>query len=175
MAQECEFTELTPEVLPEGWEMIDLPGHTSEMTAFRTPDDVLYLGDALMGRDALEKHPVSYFYDIGQSLETLEKIKDLEAYLFVPSHSEALKDIRPLAQFNIDTINSVADKLVSFCSEPVIFDHLLKKVFDEYGIPMVFMQHELIGSTVRSYLTWLVETGRVRYEAQDNLLYWMKA
>ena len=39
---------------------------------------------------------------------------------------------------------------------------------------MNFEQYVLIGSTLRSYLTWLRETGRVEAAFEDNLLLWKK-
>ena len=42
MAQESDAQELTKESLPEGFEIIPLPGHFFDMVGFRTPDDVVY-------------------------------------------------------------------------------------------------------------------------------------
>ena len=47
-----------------------------------------------------------------------------------------------------------------------------KNMFDEYGLEMTFEQYVLIGSTVRSYLTWLRECGRVEAGFEDNMLVW---
>ena len=45
VAQESDALELTREALPEGLEMIPLPGHFFDMVGFRTPDDVVFLAD----------------------------------------------------------------------------------------------------------------------------------
>ena len=172
VAQEFDVTPLTSKDLPKGWEMTVLSGHTSDMVGYKTPDGVLFLGDALLGHDVLEKHPVSYVAEIGTYLATLEKVKTMKADLYIPSHSDPLTDIEELAEYNISIVHSVGDKLTELCTEPVIFEELLKRVFDAYGIPMSMVQHELIGSTVRSYLTWLSGTGRMRSEFKDNMLYW---
>ena len=37
---------------------------------------------------------------------------------------------------------------------------------------MTFEQHALVGSTVRSYLTWLRDAGRLAAEFDDNMLVW---
>ena len=47
MAQESDAAPLTADVLPEGWELLPLPGHFLDMVGFRTPDDVVYLADGL--------------------------------------------------------------------------------------------------------------------------------
>ena len=50
MAQESDAQELTPAVLPEGFELLQLPGHFFHMVGFRGPDDVVYL--SVQPRDA---------------------------------------------------------------------------------------------------------------------------
>jgi len=47
-------------------------------------------------------------------------------------------------------------------------------VFCEYNLTMTFQQHALVGSAVRSYLTWLKDTGRVEAIFEDNRLLWRK-
>ena len=37
---------------------------------------------------------------------------------------------------------------------------------------MTYEQYVLVGSTVRSYLSWLKDTGRVVGLIEDNLLLW---
>ena len=61
------------------------------------------------------------------------------------------------------------------CGEPVIFEELLKKLFDDYALTLNFEQYVLVGSTVRSYLAWLKDTGRLTVIFEDNRLLWRKA
>ncbi len=61
---------------------------------------------------------------------------------------------------------------MSMCSEPVSFEHLLKKLFETYDLRMTFEQHALVGSTVRSYLTYLTNEGRLHSMIENNLLMW---
>lgn len=54
MAKPSDAQELTPACLPEGFELLQLPGHFFDMVGFRTPDDVVYLADCLSSRETLE-------------------------------------------------------------------------------------------------------------------------
>ena len=174
MAQESAVQSLSADTVPEGWEIIDLPGHSFNMAGFRTPDNVVYLADCLSSPETLEKYQICFLVDPQKYLETLEAVKAMEAEMFIPAHAEAVKDIAPLAQMNIDKVHEIADKIVEFCTESTGFDVLLKKLFEEYELAMNFEQHALLGSTVKSYLTWLTETGRLRMEITDNMLTWTK-
>ena len=172
MAQESDAQELTPDVLPEGFELLQLPGHFFHMVGFRSPDDVVYLADCLSSRETLDKYQIGFLYDVAAYLDTLEKVKTMQAAAFVPAHAEVTEDIAPLAQYNIDKVLEIADHMVALCAEPVIFEDLLKKLFDDYGLTLTFEQYVLVGSTVKSYLAWLKDTGRLTVLFEDNRLLW---
>ena len=175
MAQVSDADDLTAAVLPEGFELLPLPGHFFDMVGFRTPDDVVYLADCLSSRETLDKYQIGFIYDVTAYLTTLEKVKELQAAAFVPAHAEVTEDIAPLAQYNIDKVHQIADHIVTLCGEPVIFEELLKKLFDDYALTLNFEQYVLVGSTVRSYLAWLKDTGRLTVSFEDNRLLWRKA
>ena len=175
MAQESDAKELTPDVLPEGFELLQLPGHFFHMVGFRSPDDVVYLADCLSSRETLDKYQIGFVYDVAAYLDTLEKVKTMQAAAFVPAHAEVTEDIAPLAQYNIDKVLEIADHMVELCAEPVIFEELLKKLFDDYGLTLTFEQYVLVGSTVKSYLAWLKDTGRLTALFEDNRLLWRRA
>ena len=175
MAQESDAQELTPDVLPEGFELLQLPGHFFHMVGFRSPDDVVYLADCLSSRETLDKYQIGFLYDVAAYLDTLEKVKTMQAVAFVPAHAEVTEDIAPLTQYNIDKVHEIAGHMVALCAEPVIFEELLKKLFDDYGLTLTFEQYVLVGSTVKSYLAWLKDTGRLAVLFEDNRLLWRRA
>lgn len=175
LAQESDAQPLTRSSLPNGVEMIPLPGHFFDMVGFRTGDDVVYLADCLSSRETLDKYRIGFIYDVAAYLETLERVKTMEAALFVPAHAPASEEVAGLAQYNIDKVWEVAEKITGLCGEPVCFEALLQKLFTDYDLKMNFEQYVLVGSTVRSYLSWLKDTGRLRCGFEDNLLRWEKA
>ena len=172
LAQESDAEYLTKEVMPEGFEVIDLPGHFFDMVGFRTPDDVVYLADCLSSKDTLSKYQIGFIYDVAAYIETLEKVKTMKAKMFVPAHAAATEDISELAQYNIDKVREIAEKIVDLCNEPLCFEVILQRLFEEYGLAMNFEQYVLVGSTVRSYLAWLKDSGRLNAKFENNLLLW---
>ena len=172
MAQESDAQPLTQDVLPEGFEMIPLPGHFFDMVGFRAPRDVVYLADCLSSRETLEKYRIGFIYDVGAYLATLEKVKGMEAAMFVPAHAPAAESVADLVQYNIDQVNAIAEHVVEICREPMNFERILQRLFADYGLAMNFEQYALVGSTVRSYLSWLKDTGRLAVRFEDNMLLW---
>ena len=175
LAQESDAQELTPDALPEGFEMIPLPGHFFDMVGFRTPDDVVFLADCLSSRETLDKYQIGFIYDVAAYLNTLEAVKTMQARVFVPSHAAATESIADLAQYNIDKVRQIAERIVALCAEPLCFEVILQRLFAVYGLRMSFEQYVLVGSTVRSYLAWLKDTGRLTGLFEDNMLLWQRA
>ena len=174
MAQESDAQELTQESMPEGFEIIPLPGHFFDMVGFRTPDDVVYLADCLSSRETLDKYQIGFIYDVAAYLKTLEMVKSLRAKMFIPAHAAASEDIADLAQYNIDKVLEIANKITGICQEPLCFETILQKLFADYGLTMNFEQYVLVGSTVRSYLAWLKDTGRLNGLFENNMLLWQQ-
>ena len=82
------------------------------------------------------------------------------------------EDIADLCDYNIKTVNEIADKICKVCAEPMCSETLLKRLFDEYGLVMDFQQYVLVGSTVRSYLAYLKDVGRINAYFENNMLLW---
>ena len=175
MAKESRAEYLTEDALPEGMEMLSLPGHFFDMVGFRTKDDVLYLADCLSSKETLGKYQIGFLYDVASYLDTLYMVKELKAKVFVPAHAQVTDDIAPLAQINIDKVMEIADKIVELCKEPVCFEQVLQRLFNDYGLVMNFEQYVLVGSTVRSYLAWLKDSGRLEAIFEDGMLRWRAA
>lgn len=172
VAQESDAQYLTDDVLPEGFEIIPLKGHFFDMVGFRV-GDVVYLADCLSSKETLDKYGIGVVYDVGEYLATLERVKAMRAGVFIPAHAGQTDDISALAQYNIDKVNEIADKICEFCAEPICFEKLLQKLFNHYGLQLSFEQYVLVGSTVRSYLAWLKDTGRVSVKFEENMLLWV--
>ena len=95
--------------------------------------------------------------------------------MFVPAHAEASADIRELVRCNRDKVQSIAERILSICEKQLNFEVILQEVFKGYGLSMNFEQYVLVGSTVRSYLSWLKDTGKLATTFQDSMLLWQRA
>lgn len=175
MAQPSDAEALTDDVLPAGFEKIPLPGHFFDMVGFRTPDDIVFLADCLFSKEILDKYQISYIYDVAAFIDTLEHVKRMSAALFVPAHAGATDDIRELAQQNIDKVQEIAEQILAICQEPQSWENILHALFRHYQLNLSFEQYALVGSTVRNYLVWLREQGRINAFFDDNRLLWEQA
>ena len=160
MATPSKAQDIATAKLPEGMEYFRLPGHFWDMIGVKTPDDVYFLADCIFGEN------------ITAQFETLDFVEKLEGKLFIPAHAEAMEDVKPLVAANRDKMNEILDKLLEICTESMHFELILKKVFEVFDLTMDYNQYVLIGSTVRSYLSYLVDQGKVECYVENNMLLW---
>ncbi len=172
LAQGSDVTDFTDAAFPKEIEVIPLPGHYFSMVGFRTPDDTVFLADCLSSKATLEKYAVPFIYDVSAYLQTLDVVAQMQGNVFVPSHAEATDNIAELARYNQQKVLEVAEHITQLCREPLQFEQILQRLFDKYGLSMNFEQYVLVGSTIRSYLAWLKETGKLEAAFTENMLLW---
>lgn len=174
MAASSDAEPLSDAVLPDGMSIIPLPGHFLDMVGFRTSDDAVYLADCLASRETLDKYGLTFIYDVGAYISTLEMVRDMEARIFIPSHAAACEDISELACYNIAKVEEAAERICAACAEPLSSDEVIRRMFISYGLKMSLEQYVLVGSTVRSYLSWLRDSGRVETLIEDSMVLWRR-
>lgn len=174
MAEPSDALPLKPEDLPDGMEMIHLPGHSPDQVAFLTKDGTLYAGDAITPVEVLRKYGLGYIWNVEETLKSLEVFRTLEAKTVVPSHGPLEYDIPRVADFNRDTILGNGERILGFITGPLTHEKILQKTFQSYGIPLNVGQYALIGCVLRAYLSWLTDRGEITYELEDGQLYFLK-
>ena len=75
-------------------------------------------------------------------------------------------------KLNRDKVMEIGEVILTICKEPTTFEEILERLFTHYSLAMDFNQYVLVGSTVRSYLSWLSEEGRLSAAIDDNRMIW---
>ena len=158
--------------LPDGLECFPLKGHFFDMIGIKTSDNILFLADSLFSEETITKYHLFFIYDVKEFLNTLEKLKDMKAKLFIPSHCEATTNIDLLIEINRNKVNEIAETIYSLCKVEMTFEEILKCIFDKYSLTMNMNQYVLVGSTIKSYLSYLHDENKISYEFKDNKMIW---
>lgn len=156
----------------DGLEIISLKGHSIDMIGIKTSDNVFFIGDSIISEETITKYHLFYIYDVKEYLNTLEILKSLNGNLYIPSHCEASKDILKLIDLNKNKIDEISNKILNFCTKEASFEEILKYIFDVYNLNMNPNQYVLIGSTLKSYLTYLNNENKIIYELKNNKMVW---
>lgn len=170
IAKPCIVSGFDAPDFPSEIEVILLTGHSPEQVGYRMPDGTAFIADALCTANTLDKYVIVYTFDIEKHLQTLDKLETMDAGFFVPSHCDAGTEIAELVRYNRKKVIAIGESLLEFCKEPKSFEDLLDRVFKHYQLKITYGQHELVGSTVKSYLTYLEKQGKIEIELEGNYL-----
>lgn len=175
MAKPSEVTEISATDFPQSLSVVDLLGHFFDMIGIKTPDGVAFIADCLNSKETLDKYEFTFIYDVEAYLYTLEQVGKMQAKMFVPAHAKPTEDIQQLVQYNISKVYENAEYLIDLCEKPRNFETILQQVFTQYNLVMNYEQYALLGSTIKSYLSWLKNSKKLVTEFSDNMLLWKKA
>ena len=158
---------------------VSLPGHYIDMAAMVVQDKtdekrVAFLADGISGRNVIKRYWIQYLFNEQKFKQSLLKIKEIAADFYVPGHGDMVTEIEGLVELNLLAVLETEAMIEDELAKPLTFEELLKAVADRNQIPLKVSQFELIGSTVRSYLSSLYEESRITYTIEDNRMLWKK-
>ncbi|MDE7295285.1 MAG: MBL fold metallo-hydrolase, partial [Oscillospiraceae bacterium] len=172
--EKSEAEDISHPDFPRELEVIPLPGHFFDMIGVRTPDNVVFLADCISSPATIQKYKITFIYDVAEYLKTLDGLENLQGDFFVPAHAEASDDIREIVNINRAAVKEISEFILKKLAAPQTYEELLKMAFDEFGLTMNFEQYVLVGSTLRSYLSYLYDSGKITAEFSENRLLWRK-
>ena len=106
-----------------------------------------------------------------RQVQSAEEVQPGETVL-IRAHAEPVENIRPLAEKNRAKVLEILEVVRELCREPKMFEEVLQGVFAHYRLTMDFNQYVLVGSTIRSYLAYLLDRGSLTAAFDDNRLLW---
>lgn len=164
-----------PQIIEDtGIEIISLPGHALGMIGAKTPDQVIFAADSIFPQSVIDKYSLTYLWNVEEQLKTLDDLKELEADIIIPSHSEPIKNITELCEINKLKIIEIANVILSMCTEPITPEKVLGKLCVHYNTGLNATQYLLLSSTLRSYFTYLYEQGHIEASYEGNQMTWVK-
>ncbi len=172
LAQSAKAKDINSPDFPKELKTYDIAGHSLGMIAIVAPDGTAFVGDIVSSEVVIKKYAITYLLDIKKHLQSLDFVENMDAKKFVMSHVDTVDDIKPLIKLNREKIFEISDVILNLLKTPMTFENLLQKLFCHYELNMNMMQHSLVGSTVRSYLSWLKEEGKIEFITEDNFLFW---
>lgn len=152
-----------------------LPGHFIDMVGYVSEDKYFFCADSFFPEDIIKKYHIFYIYDVSAFLSTLDMLRSHSYEAVIPSHGSPGGDIRDLIDLNRSKIKETCALVIELCRTPLSQDELIGGVSREYGLEMSAAQYVLVGSTLRSYLSYLEAEGLVQGIIADHLMKWAAA
>ena len=156
--------------------ILQLPGHSGGHIGVITPDNVAYLGDALMGMAQLAASKMPTTGHLRRDLESKRSLHNLEAAAYIVPHKNIMSDIHPLIDANIRCYEAKARGiLVSLRGEMTLKQWLCAYCEEQ----QVSVRSEdgffVLKYGFRSMVEYLVETGEVRALHVDDAAVYVHA
>lgn len=142
----------------ELFEIITLPGHTRGMIAIKTPDNVLYCGDAIFGGDTFRKYPILYYTFIDDTLNSFKKLRSLIPIVDVSIiyHGGIIADLASLIDSHEKRILETRDLIFSMLREcPLSLEEITAKIMQIYEIPDDLVSYALTRTPMQAYIAEL--------------------
>lgn len=159
--------------------VIALPGHSSEQVGVAF-GDTLFVGDAFLTPEILDKHRIPFYTDVQAGLLTLAALKDrvLAFKQIVAGHGEVYTSAEQAGkaiQYTIDRLESILqhirDALSTGEARPAA--DIFKVVADTQGAQAQSLsQYMLYNTTVQSGLSTLYARGEIAPVFEQNMLLW---
>jgi glyoxylase-like metal-dependent hydrolase (beta-lactamase superfamily II) len=162
----------------EKFNIIKLPGHSIEHIGIITQDKVCFLGDSIFSSEILDKYSFPYLYNISDSLNTLNAIKEIDADYFLISHSNGVvskDEIVTIADRNIKNIENYKDEILELLDQPLTREDILENITILNNLKLNFNEYYLNLSGVSAFISYLYNEKLIDCSIEDGKMYYFKA
>lgn len=142
----------------EVFEVITLPGHTRGMIAVKTPDNILYCGDAIFGEDTFRKYPILYYTFIGDTLISLKKLRSLISSVdaTIIYHGGIIPNLPALIDDHEKRILETKNMILSMLHEcPLSLEEITARIMQANKIPDDLVSYMLTKVPMQAYIAEL--------------------
>lgn len=153
--------------------IIHTPGHSLDHISVRTPDNVLYLGDALLTGTNITKAKLPFFFILKTAMESMESLRNVRADLYLAAHKGVYEKIEDIIDLNIRCLKEKTGNLKQLLREPLTQDAFFTKTFEFLNIHNdSFEDVVFLDRNIRVFLEYLVDTGEVKVIPANGTLYY---
>ena len=140
-------------------------GHSPDHICIITPDNVCYLGDALMYGEDLKRAEIPFFLDLAEAMRSQEELLTLRCDHYIAAHMGVLdaSELEPVVRENIALIRRQAEMVASLIDRPMnmceCYEAINRKIGQEDEHPIWYLHMERY---MRPYLDYLQDEGMVK-------------
>ncbi|NMM63454.1 MBL fold metallo-hydrolase [Clostridium sp. P21] len=157
------------------FQIMHTPGHSPSHICIITPDDVAYLGDAIISHEVMNEIKIPYTYILRSDLKSKENLHNLKCSKYVLAHKGTYDDITNLIDDNIKFYENMAKKIYSIIDSSMTIEEIFKTVIKNFNISVKSVhRYKAIERMLKSYVEYLNETGKIELNIEDGFLKYSK-
>jgi len=151
--------------------ILHTPGHSPAHICIITPDDVAYLGDALISDVVMKGAKMPYAYILREDLKSKEMLYSLKCSKYVVAHHEIYDEIDQLITENISFYKYRAERISSLIHGAMTMEEIMRAAIIEFNIQITTNnRYAVIERMLRSFVEYLNETGVIELNVSDGFL-----
>ncbi|WP_312461030.1 MBL fold metallo-hydrolase [Proteiniclasticum sp.] len=169
--------ETETEILFQGvpFSIIHTPGHSAGHIAITTPDDVTYIGDALISEEVMRSSKLPYAHILSKDLMSKMKLYHLRSSWYILAHKGIYTDIKDLITDNIYFYKNRAEEILKVIEKPMTFEDILKSLSRSMRISITTpFKYIVVERMLRCYIEYLEETGKITLILEEDFLKYTK-
>lgn len=158
------------------FKIVHTPGHSPSHICIITPDNVAYVGDALISYELIKVLKIPYTFILGEDMKSKAKLYDLNCSKYIAAHKGMYDDITKLIDDNIDFYENIAMKIYDLITKPMSMEEILQAAAKKFKI-YINDPHKyyIIRMMLKSYLDYLAEIEKLEIVIKDNSCIYVNA
>jgi len=157
------------------FKIIHTPGHSPAHICSITPDDVAYMGDALISYEVMDGAKMPYSYILSEDMKSKAKIHDLNCSKYVVAHKGMYDDITKLIDDNIDFYESRAMRIYDVIDGSMTIQDIMKAAIERFNIHINnIYKYYVIERMLKSYVDYLYEIEKIKLIMENGFLKYSK-
>lgn len=158
-----------------GFDIIRTPGHTVDHICVRTPDNVLYLGDAMMTGRTLHHSKFPYAFCVRDYLDSMRKMRTEPADKFIVAHFGVYDEILPLidmeARFFAERMLDLLDLVGEYTTPKLLASAICRQYHINAGSLRDLSYFE---ASALAYINYLRGLGYLEAYMEDNQIFYRR-
>lgn len=156
--------------------ILHTPGHSPGHITITTPDDVTYIGDALISEEVMKSSKLPYAHIMSKDLMSKMKLYHLRSNYYILAHKGIYTDIKDLITDNIYFYKNRAELILTIIEKPMTFEDILKYLSRSMRINISNpYKYIVVERMLRCYIEYLEETGKITLTMEDDFLKYVRA
>ena len=157
------------------FDIIHTPGHTVDHICTRTPDNVLYLGDAMMTGRTLHHSKFPYAFCVKDYLDSMRKMRTEPADKFIVAHFGIYDEILPLVDMEARFFAERMVDLLDLIEGPTTPAKMAADICRRYKIDAGDLRNlSYFASSSLSYINYLRGLGYLEAYIEDNQIFYRR-
>lgn len=157
------------------FKIIHTPGHSPDHICIITPDDAIYLGDALISYEVMAGAKMPYAYILSEDMKSKAKLYDLDCDKYIVAHKGMYDNIKKLIDDNMDFYESKAMEIYEIINGHMTMEDILKASIKNFKISVKdIYKYYFMERMLKSYVDYLYEIEKLDLIMEDGFLKYTK-